>query len=215
VGTRAPGPSLEPQWLTLGEAARLLGVDVTTLRAWADAGKVRMFRTPGGHRRFIRADLDTLLRGSTSALLPRAQAFPSGGAAASRQWLASRSWYAAVPEESRARVRACCAELMHIVEAAGAGGGAEPGRAAAARRLGAALGREVAAWGLTPAQSTEVFLHFKRQVTDAVVDSAAAASERLRSVRDLDGLLAGVLQAMMEAYESGTGRSPSAAGRGR
>ena len=41
-------------WLTLGEASRMLGVDPDTLRRWSDGGKVDLLRTPGGHRRFRR-----------------------------------------------------------------------------------------------------------------------------------------------------------------
>lgn len=48
------------QWLTLQEAARLLGVHQNTLRRWADAGYVRVHRTPGGHRRFERAQIEQL-----------------------------------------------------------------------------------------------------------------------------------------------------------
>ena len=44
--------------LTIGQAAAYLGVHVDSLSAWADAGWVRCWRTPGGHRRFNRADLD-------------------------------------------------------------------------------------------------------------------------------------------------------------
>lgn len=47
-------------WLSLGPASSLLGVDRDTLRRWADAGRVRAFATPGGHRRFSRADLDRM-----------------------------------------------------------------------------------------------------------------------------------------------------------
>lgn len=39
-------------WLTLHEASAKLGVSAATLRAWADAGRVESYRTPGGHRRF-------------------------------------------------------------------------------------------------------------------------------------------------------------------
>lgn len=45
------------QWLSLGPASRLLGVDPDTLRRWADDGRVRAWATPGGHRRFSRAEL--------------------------------------------------------------------------------------------------------------------------------------------------------------
>ncbi len=52
--------------LSLGPASRLVGVDPDTLRRWADAGRVRAFSTPGGHRRFSRADLDRVIAGRRS-----------------------------------------------------------------------------------------------------------------------------------------------------
>jgi len=50
-----------PQWMTLKDASRFLGVHFTTVRAWADRGELRVFRTPGGHRRFSVADLRRFL----------------------------------------------------------------------------------------------------------------------------------------------------------
>lgn len=43
--------------LSVSQAARLLGVSVSSLRAWAAAGMVPHVRTPGGHRRFDRDEL--------------------------------------------------------------------------------------------------------------------------------------------------------------
>jgi excisionase family DNA binding protein len=57
-------PSGESDWLTLGRAARYLGVAQSTIRKWSDSGRVRAFKTPGGHRRYRRADLDAFLNGS-------------------------------------------------------------------------------------------------------------------------------------------------------
>jgi excisionase family DNA binding protein len=59
--------SSEPQWLTLGEAARYLGVAQSTIRKWSDSGRVRAFYTPGRHRRYRRDDLDTFLESSGPA----------------------------------------------------------------------------------------------------------------------------------------------------
>ena len=51
-------PSGEPEWLTLGQAAKFLGVAQSTIRKWSDQGRVPAFYTPGGHRRYRRRDLE-------------------------------------------------------------------------------------------------------------------------------------------------------------
>jgi excisionase family DNA binding protein len=189
------------RWLTLSDAARFLGVDATTLRSWADAGDVRFFRTPGGHRRFDREDLRRLLRSTDprpAKPSPRRQGGQPVGSA--REWLAARAWFAAIPEPSRVRVRGYCADLMQVVGAFLAGRRARPSHLAAARRAGASLGREVAGWGLTPGQSTEVFVYFKRHVTDALASMRAGEVVRVQCLRDADAFLGDVLQVMMEAY---------------
>lgn len=58
-GRRAP--TTEPDWLTLGQAAKFLGVAQSTIRKWSDQGRVPAFYTPGGHRRYRRRDLETFL----------------------------------------------------------------------------------------------------------------------------------------------------------
>jgi excisionase family DNA binding protein len=67
-------PAGEPDWLTLGQAAKYLGVAQSTIRKWSDQGRVPAFYTPGGHRRYRRRDLDNFLErsgpgGSTSGPL--------------------------------------------------------------------------------------------------------------------------------------------------
>jgi excisionase family DNA binding protein len=59
AGRRAPAS--DPDWLTLGQAAKYLGVAQSTIRKWSDNGRVPAFYTPGGHRRYRRSDLDTFL----------------------------------------------------------------------------------------------------------------------------------------------------------
>ena len=48
----------DSDWLTLGQAARFLGVAQSTIRKWSDQGRVPAFYTPGGHRRYRRRDLE-------------------------------------------------------------------------------------------------------------------------------------------------------------
>jgi excisionase family DNA binding protein len=60
-------PTGEPDWLTLGQAAKYLGVAQSTIRKWSDQGRVPAFYTPGGHRRYRRRDLDAFLERSGPA----------------------------------------------------------------------------------------------------------------------------------------------------
>ena len=57
-------PTGDSDWLTLGQAAKFLGVAQSTIRRWSDEGRVPAFYTPGGHRRYRRGDLDTFLERS-------------------------------------------------------------------------------------------------------------------------------------------------------
>jgi len=47
--------------LTTSEAARHLGVSLSTVRRWSDSGHLRGFRTPGGQRRFSIEQLDEFM----------------------------------------------------------------------------------------------------------------------------------------------------------
>ncbi len=51
----------DSDWLTLGQAAKFLGVAQSTIRKWSDNGRVPAFYTPGGHRRYRRHDLELFL----------------------------------------------------------------------------------------------------------------------------------------------------------
>ena len=51
---RTPVPEDEPDWLTLGQAAKYLGMAQSTIRKWSDTGRLPAFYTPGGHRRYRR-----------------------------------------------------------------------------------------------------------------------------------------------------------------
>jgi excisionase family DNA binding protein len=58
-------------WLTLGQAARYLGVAQSTIRKWSDQGRLPAFYTPGGHRRYRQRDLDAFVAGSSAAAAPQ------------------------------------------------------------------------------------------------------------------------------------------------
>jgi excisionase family DNA binding protein len=60
-----PTAHAEPEkYVPTGTAAKMLHCDLTTLRRWEAAGKIKAWRTPGNQRRFKVADLEALLQGA-------------------------------------------------------------------------------------------------------------------------------------------------------
>jgi excisionase family DNA binding protein len=52
----------EQDWLTVGEAARQLGVNEQTVRRYADEGRLVTVRLPSRHRRVSAASVEVLRR---------------------------------------------------------------------------------------------------------------------------------------------------------
>ena len=79
--------SRDPEWLTLGKAAKFLGVAQSTLRKWTDDGRVPAIITPGRHRRYRRDDLEAFVvaRSSRSGALVREPEQPGGDQADRRE----------------------------------------------------------------------------------------------------------------------------------
>ncbi|MEM9058214.1 MAG: response regulator [Pseudomonadota bacterium] len=53
---------LKKKWLTPNEVAQLMMVSPTTVRQWAQSGKLKARITPGGHRRFLPRDIEVFAR---------------------------------------------------------------------------------------------------------------------------------------------------------
>jgi excisionase family DNA binding protein len=73
---REPQGNDGADWLTLGQAAKYLGVAQSTIRKWSDQGRLPAFYTPGGHRRYRRRDLDAFVSGSGSGTGSRIRGTP-------------------------------------------------------------------------------------------------------------------------------------------
>lgn len=107
----------QPEWLSLGDASRALGVNSSTLRRWADARLVRTFRTPGGHRRFSASDLDRLM----GAGVDPAQELDDEAVARIRERLqrdagSERSWFDRLTPEARRDLADLGRRMVHLLE---------------------------------------------------------------------------------------------------
>jgi len=60
---RSGDHELRERFLLPSEAARLLGVATSTLRRWAEEGKIHSGTTIGGHRRYRESEITRLAQG--------------------------------------------------------------------------------------------------------------------------------------------------------
>ncbi len=214
-----PSDRSQPAWIGLGEASRMLGVAPGTLRRWADAGRVPVFTTPGGHRRFPWETLRGLLPAARSRRpsLGRLGASPDriarayrgrgrSSAAPARQWAADLP--GAARDGFRERGRGLVGGLLQHLDAPDAALQAAALQAAA--QLAAAQGRESAALGVPLDQAVEQFLWFRAPFLDEL---AALARSRGLDTREATSLLADagtamdrLLVAMMTGHTLETGR---------
>ena len=107
---------MNDNWLTLNEAADRLGVHPDTLRRWADGGKIPVFKTPGGHRRFSRDEIASFGRERLRVQIEAGlrETLARGAITNTREEIASRSaepWLAKLTDEQKRASR----ELGHQV----------------------------------------------------------------------------------------------------
>src|SRR5215831_7199687 len=111
-----PAASAREEWLSLQEASERLHVHADTLRQWADRGRIRSYRTPGGHRRFQAADVDALAEQSAPELgLLLYSSVGRARMAASAGQLASEPWYASFDEAAKEKQRELGHDLMRLL----------------------------------------------------------------------------------------------------
>lgn len=210
------------RWLSIHAACELLGVDQSTLRRWSDAGKVPVFRTPGGHRRYAEADLRAMV-GEGPALQERARV--------SRQTLTDRSlsayeddylraarerrWYRAygpATQDEHRRLGRRLVDLAVRYAALGPAAGDRGSLIEEGRQIGDRYGRAGAAHGLTSSETLEAFLYFRHPVVNAVTgiieEQELAAKRAIRVFAEINHFMDQVLVATMEAHEA-TGRNPA------
>lgn len=191
-------------WLSLQEASDLLQVHPTTLRQWADRGQVRVFRTPGGHRRFDESDVRRLLKDSgtrrldlmVDAAVGRARLESSDGR------LDAEAWYRRLDEGARESHRALGRDLLLALRTElESPDPVVPPRSAV--ELGSRYAELSFGAGLTVAEAMRAFLRFQEMVAAGIRQLAGLPAQG-GEADDLDRRAAAyvneVLIAMVDCY---------------
>ena len=193
------------QWLSLRDACRLLDVSNTTLRQWADNGYLRVYRTPGGHRRFLRTDVDSFANAPEQVQEHGREDAIEGSALRkirrrlSRNDVLQQPWYQGVEEEGKVRMRLFGRRLLSLLLQESGARRRRLELLEEAHLLGREYGTEMSERGVTLKDTIEAFVFFRTMVLDSTNPGTWA-----KIIEAADRVLVG----MADSYED-PGEEPS------
>jgi excisionase family DNA binding protein len=196
-------------WVTLGRASEILGVDESTLRRWADSGRLRVYRTPGGHRRFSVVNLEEMLAGEgrhqNSDEIERMAV-----AKIRRQLQRARhqedGWYATLSEANRQKLRDQGRRLLEMVGEYLSKRSRRSGLLEEALEIGSTYGRILLDAGLPLPSAVGAYIGFRRTMDETTRQAAVRESlpmeEALEACGQVHALGDQVLRGLVAAYET-------------
>ena len=171
-------PTEKSQWLSLRDACRLLDVSNTTLRQWADNGYLRVYRTPGGHRRFLRDDVESFANSPGQAREQGRGDAIEGSALRkirrnlNRNDVLQQPWYQSVEEEGKVRMRLFGRRLLSLLLQETGPRRRRQELLVEAHLLGREYGTEMSERGVTLKDTIEAFVFFRTMVLDSTNPSS-------------------------------------------
>ena len=171
--------------ISISEASQILGVSEATLRQWTDEGKIGAFITPGGHRRFSRAEIRQFMGLQQRVHGIKDLVAELEGAAAlhheiARANFSNTAWYGRLSKESQKRLAQYGRQLLNLVISYIT----EPSKREETIKLvhntGSDFGEELAKQGLSLVDSLEAFILHR----DPVVNSATHLLKRREALNE-------------------------------
>ena len=114
-------PPKPTERLSMREASGFLGISASTLRRWSDRHMIPSSKTPGGHRRYDREDIERLAQQLTSHSIPALTAtsysVPSPDWHISAEYLSVQPWHAhlAPPYDTGSTMRALGQRILGLL----------------------------------------------------------------------------------------------------
>lgn len=204
-------PAVTETWLRLSRAAAFLGVHPGTLRLWADQGRVPVQRTPGGHRRFRRSDLEAILTAGGQEQVQsglHAVVYNALGRTrlqVSEGSLATAPWYRQLSQAAREQHRAIGRRLLGALLRYVSSPADQEVLLDEAHTCGQSYGEFSRSQGLTLEEAVRAFLFFRDALAESVIEMAEAFESRhMRNwgdtLRQVNLFTNEVLLALIQAY---------------
>ncbi len=197
-------------WLSLAEAAKLLGIHPSTVRLWSDKGALPVHRTHGGHRRYKRSEVELWAHTARpeQAIEPAnlmQTAFRNIRVQIAEGALEAQSWYQKLDQEARDQYRQSSRALFQSLMNYLASG--SEAAVSEAHSLGYEYASRAHRFGLSSADAARAFLFFRDVLLQSVIQTYQEANvpsgrvwgDILRKVNAFTDL---VLLNLLETFES-------------
>jgi excisionase family DNA binding protein len=163
----------DADWLSLRDAAGLLGVHPGTVRSWADKGLLPSYRTRGGHRRFKRSEVELWASTSRSGEIVDPASVVQAAVRnirlkISEGRLAAEPWYQKLDDEARRQYRESAQSLFHGLVGYLTSGGEEG--TSEARSIGYEYASRARRFAMNSAEAARAFLFFRDALLQSVIE---------------------------------------------
>lgn len=200
---------MKDNWLSLSEMAEEIGVHPSTIRKWADDGDLPVHRTPGGHRRFLRREVE-LWKEAQQADSPQDVQMVINHAIKEIRFqisegnLEKETWYQKLDQEARQQYRMSGRSLLQGLRAFLSSQGED------AIAEAEALGYEYAFTGrqhdLNTVEATQAFLFFRNSLLESMLQIYQSASVQSAKVwssmfRRMNQFTDQILISLMDTYQ--------------
>lgn len=199
----------ESEWVSLRQAAAMLGVHPATVRNWADKGDLPSRRTPGGHRRFRKSDLLQYAETQGELQPLEVQVIIQNALGQTRMQvgaLNNEAWYMAMSEVTREELRTQGRRVLEALRQYMAQGAPDT-RLSEAIALGIEYAQQLSSDGLTLPQAVRGFLYFSDFVINSIltwseITPPRSASEWANLLRQVNTFIHAMLLSIIEYYEA-------------
>ncbi|MBL8098001.1 MAG: helix-turn-helix domain-containing protein [Anaerolineales bacterium] len=196
------------EWLSLSDAANMLGVHPSTVRVWSDKGILPVHKTQGGHRRYRRNEIALWAESSLPSRFDANQIMQeiirSLRIQISEGSLEAESWYQKLDEEARAQYRLSGRSIFHGLMNYLASEGED------AETEAYAIGYEYASrarrYNLSYVDATRAFLFFRNVLVESVIKICGEAKMPIGQTSELYSKMHTftdrILVSLLQTYES-------------
>lgn len=196
-------------WVSLHEASAIIGVAPSTIRRWADNGKIPIRRTVGGHRRFLKTALLAMFHNENQTVpAPQPHMHLQISDRDFARQLANQEWHTRmVSHVAGNKMRSLGQQLLGLMIQHINSHDVNSRFLADARAVGASYGSEARSAAISMHDMVEAFLFFRRAVSQFAIPVGGIThpgdlveSEDLR--QRLDRFMDEILLGAVESYEN-------------